>query len=81
MIEGETTPCLSADELEGLGFKLGVFALSGLFAATRAIEDCFRFLKENGTTSGFENTSSFQDYKEINNIKAYQELEEKFIPK
>jgi len=79
MIEGGKTPCLSAQDLEKLGFKLGVFALSGLFAATKAIEDCFRFLKENGTTSGFENTSSFQDYKEIINIKRYQELEERFI--
>ncbi len=78
MIEGGKTPCLSAHDLEKLGFKLGVFALSGLFAATRAIEDCFRFLKENGTTSGFENLSLFQDYKEIINIKKYQELEEKF---
>jgi len=79
MIEGGKTPCLNAQNLEKLGFKLGVFALSGLFAATRAIEDCFRFLKENGTTSGFENTSSFQDYKEIIDIKKYQELEKKFI--
>ncbi len=79
MIEGGKTPCLSAQDLEKLGFKLGVFALSGLFAATRAIEDCFRFLKENGTTSGFENSSSFKDYKEIINIKKFQELEEKFI--
>ena len=79
MIEGGKTPCLSARELEELGFKIGVFALSGLFAATRAIEDCFRFLKENGTTSGFENRSSFTDYKEIIDIKKYQELEEKFI--
>ncbi|MHC4139933.1 MAG: isocitrate lyase/PEP mutase family protein [Planctomycetota bacterium] len=79
MIEGGKTPCLNAQNLEKLGFKLGVFALSGLFAATKGIEDCFRFLKENDTTSGFENRSSFQDYKEIINIKAYQELEEKFI--
>lgn len=79
MIEGGKTPCHSAGELEELGFKLGVFALSGLFAATRAIEDSFRFLKENGTTSGFENISSFQDYKEIIDIKRYQELEERFI--
>ncbi|MHC4321277.1 MAG: isocitrate lyase/PEP mutase family protein [Planctomycetota bacterium] len=78
MIEGGKTPCLSAQDLEKLGFKLGVFALSGLFAATKAIEDCFRFLKENGTTSGFENRSSFQDYKEIIDIKKYQELEERF---
>ncbi len=79
MIEGGKTPCHNAKELEELGFKLGVFALSGLFAATRAIGNCFRFLKESGTTSGFENISSFKDYKEIINIKKFQELEEKFI--
>ncbi|GAX61976.1 2,3-dimethylmalate lyase [Candidatus Scalindua japonica] len=79
MIEGGKTPCLNARELEENGFKIGVFALSGLFAATRAIEDCFRFLKENGTTSGFENISSFQDYKELINIKKYKELEENFL--
>ncbi len=78
MIEGGKTPCLNTQDLEKLGYKLGVFALSGLFAATKAIEDCFGFLKENGTTSGLENTSSFQDYKDIINIKKYQELEERF---
>lgn len=40
--EGKT-PDLTARELEELGFKLGVFALSGLFAATKANEECFRF--------------------------------------
>ncbi len=79
MIEGGKTPCLSARELEELGFKIVVFALSGLFAATKAIEDCFRFLKENGTTSGFKNIASFKDYKEIIDIKEFQGLEEKFI--
>ncbi len=78
MIEGGKTPCLNTHDLEKLGYKLGVFALSGLFAATKAIEDCFRFLKEKGTTTGFENTSSFKDYKEIININKYQELEERF---
>ncbi len=79
MIEGGKTPYLSAQDLEKLGFKLGVFALSGLFAATQAIGNCFRFLKENGTTSGYENISSFAAYKEVIDIKKYQELEERFI--
>lgn len=78
MIEGGKTPCLSAQELEELGFTLGVFALSGLFAATKAIEVCFRFLKENGTTSGLETISSFKDYTEVIGMKKYQELEEKY---
>ncbi len=79
MIEGGKTPCLNANKLEELGFKIGVFALSGLFAATKAIEDCFSILKESGSTSGFENKSSFNDYKNIIGIKKYQKLEEEFI--
>ncbi len=79
MIEGGKTPCLNANKLEELGFKIGVFALSGLFAATKAIEDCFSILKESGSTSGFKNRSSFNDYKNIIGIKKYQKLEEEFI--
>ena len=37
------------------------------------------FSKKNGTTSGFENRSSFNDYKDIIGIKKYQELEKEFI--
>jgi len=36
MIEGGKTPFLSAAELEQLGFKMVVYPLSGLFAATKA---------------------------------------------
>ncbi len=79
MIEGGKTPCLNAQELEELGFKFAVFALSGLFAASRAIGDCFRYLRENGTTLGFDTISSFEDYKDIIGIKRYQELEKRFV--
>lgn len=79
MIEGGKTPCLSASELEELGFKIAVFALSGLFAATRAIEDCFHFLKKNGTTAGLEHRSSFNNYKDIIGLKKYQELEKSLL--
>ncbi|MDR4497278.1 MAG: isocitrate lyase/PEP mutase family protein [Candidatus Scalindua sp.] len=78
IIEGGKTPCLSIQELGEMGFKLGVFALSGLLAAYKAIADCFRFLKQNGTTVGFENMVSFKEYGEMIDIRKYQELEEKF---
>lgn len=79
MIEGGETPCLSSRELEIIGFKMCVFALSGLLAATKAIGDCLRYLKEKGTTTGLADTSSFEDYREIIGINKYQELEEMFI--
>ena len=78
MIEGGKTPNLSARELEELGFKIAVFPLSGLFAATRAMEACFRHLKNHGTTAGFENTFLFKDFEKLIDVPKYREIEKKF---
>ncbi|ODS34007.1 MAG: hypothetical protein SCARUB_00878 [Candidatus Scalindua rubra] len=55
----------------------GIILSSGVY-------DCFsaKIAEKPGfqvifTTSGFENLTSFKDYKEIIDIKKYQELEEK----
>jgi methylisocitrate lyase len=78
MIEGGKTPSLSARELEEFGFKIVVFPLSGLFSATKAMEACFRYLKEHGTTAGFEETLSFKEFEKLIEVPRYRELEEKF---
>ncbi|HEY7535102.1 MAG TPA: oxaloacetate decarboxylase, partial [Thermodesulfobacteriota bacterium] len=78
MIEGGKTPILAPDELHELGFKIVVFPLSGLFAAANAIEACFRYLKEHGTTSGFLDTFSFREFKKLVGYTEYHELEKKF---
>ena len=78
MVEGGKTPLLNAVEMEEMGFKIVVFPLSGLFAATRAMENCFRYLKKNGTTAGFEDTLSFKEFERIIEVSKYRELEERF---
>ncbi|MER3445838.1 MAG: carboxyvinyl-carboxyphosphonate phosphorylmutase [Candidatus Dadabacteria bacterium] len=78
MIEGGRTPNLSAKQLEEIGFKIVVFPLSGLFAATRAMEACFRHLKNHGTTAGFENTLSFKEFEKLMDVPKYHEIEKKF---
>jgi methylisocitrate lyase len=78
MVEGGRTPILSAEELQKMGFKIAVFPLSGLFAATKAIESCFSYLKEHGTTVGFADTFSFQEFEMLIEVPKYHELEEKF---
>lgn len=77
-IEGGKTPVLPAGELEQLGFKIAVFPLAGLFAATKAIADCFRYLKEHRTTNGFENLVNFQQFEEIIDVPKYRQLEKEF---
>jgi methylisocitrate lyase len=45
MVEGGRTPTLPAGELEALGFRVGVFPLSGLYSAAAAMRRCFAHLK------------------------------------
>jgi methylisocitrate lyase len=78
MIEGGKTPVLTASELQELGFKIVVFPLAGLFAATKAMQTCFQYLKEHGTTAGFENLVNFQQFEQIIGVPNYRQLEQKF---
>ncbi len=52
MVEGGKTPLLSAPELESLGYKLVVFPVTALLAATKAMEAVFGELRAKQTTAG-----------------------------
>ncbi len=79
MIEGGKTPFLSRVELEDLGYKLVVYPLSALFAATKAMADVFQKLKDDGTTAGFEPMVSFHEFEEIIGVPRYREIESRFV--
>lgn len=78
MIEGGKTPFLTGSQLEELGFKIVVFPLSGLFAATYAMTACLRQLKEQGTTAGFSNLVSFQEFEHLIEVPKYRQIEQQF---
>ena len=77
MIEGGRTPLLPAEELAEMGFKIVVYPLSGLFAATSAMQSAFRFLRAHGTTQGFPADVRFSDFKEIIGLSRWEQLERK----
>ena len=77
MIEGGKTPFLSAPELDEIGFKMVVYPLSGLFAATKAIQEMARRLDNTGTTIGTEMVS-FDEFYEIIGVPRFRELEAEF---
>lgn len=81
MIKGGKTPLLSASELEEMGFKIVVFPLAGLFAATSAMQAVFQHLKEHGTTEGFADSIEFADFEMIVDVARYRELENRFSVK
>ena len=78
MINGGKTPLLSAPELQSLGFKIVVFPLAGLFAATAAMSRVFEYLKKKGTTDGFQETIDFGDFEQIIDVPSYRDLESKY---
>lgn len=78
MVEGGKTPFLSAKELEELGYKIVVYPLAGLFSATKAIENCFKHLKKNGTSKGYKDMLEFKDFEDVIETAKYRDLESKF---
>jgi len=77
MIEGGRTPLLPADELEGMGFKIVVYPLTGLFAATSAMREAFAYLHGQGTTLGFSTPIDFPEFKKVIDLPRWEELEKK----
>lgn len=77
MVEGGRTPLLSAEELEGFGFKIAVYPLTGLFAAAEAIREAFSFLRSHGSTKGLEQRLTFGDFEQIVDLPGVKTLERK----
>ncbi len=78
MVEGGKTPFMTTEELEHLGYKIVVYPLAGLVSATKAIESCFNYLKDNRTSMGFEEMHTFKDFEEVINTAKYRDMESKF---
>jgi methylisocitrate lyase len=72
MIEGGKTPYLAPDELADVGFDLVVYPLSGLLAASKALEETYRHLHEEGTAAGVD-THEFADFEAVIGAEAYRE--------
>ncbi|MGA1475980.1 MAG: isocitrate lyase/PEP mutase family protein [Prochlorothrix sp.] len=71
VIEGGKTPCLSAQELETLGYSLVAYALSGLFASVGAVRAYFQQLQATGQVTTTEDLVQFEEFKRLINLDRY----------
>jgi len=79
MIEGGVTPNLTASELQKIGFRIGVFPLSGLFASAFAIKNVFEELLRYGNTSKKrEMMITFEEFNKLVDLQKYLDLERKY---
>jgi 2,3-dimethylmalate lyase len=79
MIEGGVTPNLTAKELHKIGYSIGVFPLSGLFASAYAMKKIFEELRKYGSTSGRRDIMvTFEEFNKLVNLQRYVDLERKY---
>ena len=79
MMEGGKTPLLSVEELRKIGFRLVVFPLSALFAATYAIREVFQTLKSKGITKSYINKMiTFEEFNKLVDLPKYKQLEHRY---
>ncbi len=79
MIEDGATPFLSAQELRDLGFRMVVYPLSGLFAATAALRRVYAGLHEAGTTDDAGELTGLEEFKTIIGLPEFNALEAEFV--
>ncbi len=74
--ESGKTPLLSLDEIHALGFKLVIFPVSMLFAATHAMLGLLELLKRGKTPSAYaEHMVTFSQFTQNIGLPEIQELE------
>ena len=77
MIEGGQTPYLPAEELDAIGFDIVVYPLSGLFAATRALQEAYGAIAADGTAEAAA-TVGFDEFEAAIGAAAYRERERRY---
>ena len=79
IIEGNETTQLTADDLKQMGFSLGVYALSALLSATRAVQEVLAELRDKGTTHArLDRMATYAEFSQVVNLGHYMELDDRF---
>lgn len=79
MVEKGKTPFLTADELERIGYKIAIYPVSTLYAATKAMMKVLKQLKEEGSTENcLEDLVGFEEFNNLVGVETMRVLEKKF---
>jgi methylisocitrate lyase len=81
LIEGGKTPLISIKEAKKMGFKIVIFPLTALYAATKAIMETLSVLKKKGSALPYsKKLISFSEFNEMVELKKFKLMENKYIP-
>lgn len=79
MLEGGCTPRLTFEELRELGAARVSCPMFTSLIAAYALEQGLSYLKEYGTSVGFPNLMSFEEFKEFTDTPLVRAMEQKYI--
>ncbi len=79
MVEGGRTPILSHQELESIGYKLAIFPVTALLAATEAMKAVYESFKKTGSSAGLSTPlMPFADLTKLMGFEAIWEFEKRY---
>jgi 2,3-dimethylmalate lyase len=80
VFEGGKTPMVPRDELEAMGFRLGIYPSQTHRAAIRAAQKVLEVLKEDGDTTRIEaDLATFQEREDAVGTSRWRALEDKYL--
>jgi 2-methylisocitrate lyase-like PEP mutase family enzyme len=80
VFEGGKTPMLGANELEAMGFRLGIYPSQTHRAAIRAAQRVLRAMREDGDTNRVEaDLATFQEREDAVGTAHWRALEDKYL--
>lgn len=79
IVDGNETVALDARTLEQMGFSVVFYAMTALFAATKAIRDAFAILKRDGTPAkAAPSLATYAEFTELVELPRFQALDTEF---
>lgn len=79
MVNNGKTPFLPLSELKSMGYKIVIYPVLPLYAATKACMDIFKILKQDGHADGLqEKIVSFSEFNKGINLDGLRDLEASF---
>jgi 2-methylisocitrate lyase-like PEP mutase family enzyme len=72
MVEGGRTPVLSQGELESIGYKIAIFPVTALLAATQAMKTTYESLRQTGSSAGM--AVPLMPFAELTRLMGFEEI-------
>jgi len=72
MVEGGRTPVLSQADLEAIGYRIAIFPVTALLAATHAMRDAYQQIRQQGSSAGMP--VPLMPFSELTTLMGFEEV-------